>query len=174
MTIAPDFRPFVDGIPHTSFNVHPELPESKGTLSLTSSDPQVPPALDYEISHPRDLERMREGVHLSIRLAEHPAFQGMFEDRVDPTDRDLASDQNLDRWLLLNMGAAQHTSGTCKMGPHSDPTAVVNQHCVVHGLQGLRIVDASIMPNVVRANPNATCIMMGERVVDWVRHGVTG
>ena len=174
MTIAPDFRPFVDGVPHTSFNVHPELPESKGTLSLTSSDPQVPPALDYEISHPRDLERMREGVHLSIRLAEHPAFQGMFEDRVDPTDRDLASDQNLDRWLLLNMGAAQHTSGTCKMGPHSDPTAVVNQHCVVHGLQGLRIVDASIMPNVVRANPNATCIMMGERVVDWVRHGVTG
>ena len=84
MTITPNFRPFIDGIPHTSFGIHPELPESKGALSLTSADPQVPPALDYEISHPRDLERMREGVHLSIQLAEHPSFEGMFEARVGP------------------------------------------------------------------------------------------
>ena len=77
----------------------------------------VPPALDFEISHPRDLLRMREGVHLSIRLAEDPAFRNVLGDRVAPTGADLISDTALDQWLLQNMSAAQHTSGTCKMGP---------------------------------------------------------
>ncbi len=55
------------------------------------------------------------------------------------------------------------------MGPASDPMAVVNQYCQVHGLEGLQVVDASVMPDVVRANTNATVIMMGERVADWLR-----
>ena len=65
------------------------------------------------------------------------------------------------------MSAAQHTSGTCKMGPASDPSAVVDQFCSVHGIEGLRVVDASIMPNVVRSNPNASTMMMGERAAAW-------
>ena len=72
------------------------------------------------------------------------------------------------------MSAAQHTSGTCKMGPASDPNAVVDQFCSVHGLNGLRVVDASIMPNVVRSNPNASTMMLGERAAAWVRENVTG
>jgi len=151
-----------------------ELPRSAGKLSLTSAEPEVPPSLDFEISDPWDLERMREGVRLTLRLLKHPAFEGMFELRVDPGDEGLASDESLDKWLLMNMGASQHTSGTCKMGPDSDSMAVVNQYCRVHGLEGLRVVDASVMPQVVRANPNATCIMMGERVVEWVRDEVPG
>ncbi len=58
------------------------------------------------------------------------------------------------------------------MGPSSDPMAVVNQYCRVHGLEGLRVADLSIMPDVVLAGTNATAIMIGERVVDWVRNGV--
>ncbi len=169
MTIAADFRPTVDSVPHTSLNVHVELPESRGALTLASADRDVPPNLDYEISHPWDLERFREGVRLAVRLAEHPAFDGMFQERTAPTDADLASDEALDRWLLLNMGAAQHSTGTCKMGPGSDAMAVVDQGCNVHGLEGLSVADASIMPNVVRANPNATCIMIGERVAPLLR-----
>ena len=134
----------------------------------------VPPALDFEISHPRDLLRMREGVHLSIRLAEDPAFRSVLGDRVAPTGTDLINDEALDEWILQNMSAAQHTSGTCKMGPASDPNAVVDQFCSVHGLQGLRVVDASIMPNVVRSNPNASTMMMGERTSQWVRENVKG
>ena len=55
------------------------------------------------------------------------------------------------------------------MGPAADPMAVVNQHCQVHGLQGLRVADASVMPNCIRANTNATTIMIAERVADWMK-----
>ena len=140
---------------------------------MTSADMDVPPALDFEISHPRDLLRMREGVRLSIRLAEDPAFRNILEDRVAPTGTDLASDEGLDQWILQNMSAAQHTSGTCKMGPAADTNAVVDQFCSVHRLEGIRVVDASIMPNVVRSNPNASTMMMGERTAQWVRENVT-
>jgi choline dehydrogenase-like flavoprotein len=75
----------------------------------------------------------------------------------------------LDAWLLQTAGNARHTSGTCKMGPTSDPMAVVDQYCRVHGIAGLRVVDASIMPNVTRSNTNATTIMIAERVADWMR-----
>ena len=91
--------------------------------------------------------------------------------RVAPTDEDLASDEALDSWMLRNVRHTSHISGTCKMGPDTDPLAVVDQYCRVHGLQGLRVVDASVMPDVVRANTNCTAIMIGERVADWIRGG---
>jgi choline dehydrogenase len=57
------------------------------------------------------------------------------------------------------------------MGPASDPGAVVDQYCRVHGLEGLRVIDASVMPDVVRANTNATTVMIAERVADWIKAG---
>lgn len=173
MTITPDYRALMDGVPIVNFSVHTELPESAGRLYLTSANQEVPPALDYEISHPRDLIRFREGVRLTIRLAEDPAYRDILTERINPVDADLIGDDTLDRWLLKNMSTAQHTSGTCKMGPASDPNAVVDQFCSVHGLEGLRVVDASIMPNVVRSNPNASTMMLGERSAEWVRENVT-
>ena len=67
------------------------------------------------------------------------------------------------------MSTSQHISGTCKMGPASDSLTVVDQYCRVHGLEGLRVVDASIMPDVIRANTNATTIMIGERAADFIK-----
>ena len=90
---------------------------------------------------------------------------------MSPTDTDLASDQALDDWLMHNIGTSHHISGTCKMGPASDPMAVVDQHGRVHGLDNLRIADASIMPDCIRANTNATTIMIGERVADFLKTG---
>ena len=62
-------------------------------------------------------------------------------------------------------------AGTCKMGPASDPMAVVDQYGKIHGIQGLRVADASIMPDCVRANTNVTTMMIGERIADFIRHG---
>ena len=148
--------------------VHQSL--SAGEVRLTSADPHVQPAIDYRyLSDPWDLERLRQGARLVIRLTEHPALKEIVIDRLTPTDADLASDAALDAWLQANVGAGYHSAGTCRMGPDSDPEAVVDQFCQVHGLSGLRVVDASVMPDVIRANTNATVVMIAERVADWMK-----
>jgi len=149
-----------------------QLALSAGELRLTSPDPHVQPWLDYRhLTDPFDTERLRQAIRLAIRLAAHPAFQDLLRDRVSPTDTDLASDQALDAWLMRNIGTSHHICGTCKMGPASDPMAVVDQHGRVHGLDNLRVADASIMPDCIRANTNATTIMIGERVADFLKAG---
>ena len=149
-----------------------QLALSAGELRLTSPDPHVQPFLDYRhLTDPFDTERLRQAIRLALRLAAHPALQALLRDRVSPTDADLASDQALDDWLRHNIGTSHHVSGTCKMGPAADPMAVVDQYGRVHGLENLRIADASIMPDCIRANTNATTIMIGERIADFMRQG---
>ena len=149
-----------------------ELPLSAGSLSLTSSDPSVQPKLEYQfLTHPWDLERLREAVRGCVNLFEHSGFNSLIQERLAPTDSQLASDDALDAWLKQDVGIAGHTCGTCKMGPHSDPAAVVDQYCRVHGLEGLRVIDAAAMPDIPRANTNATIIMMAERVSDLISQG---
>ena len=114
---------------------------------------------------------MRQAVRLAVQHCPEPGLSGPHHGRLSPSDADLASDAALDRWLLANVSTAHHLAGTCKMGPASDRLAVVDQYCRVHGLQGLRVVDASVMPDVVRANTNATTIMIAERVADWIKQG---
>ena len=80
----------------------------------------------------------------------------------------LASDALLDRWMCREVSTTNHLAGTCKMGPLTDPLAVVSQAGRVHGLDGLRVADASVMPDCVRANTNATTMMIGERVVELI------
>ena len=92
------------------------------------------------------------------------------EERIDPPDSALESDVKLDEWLLKEVTTGQHLTGTCKMGPISDPLAVVDEYLNVHGVNGLSIADASIMPNTVRANTNATIIMIGERMAQFVKN----
>ena len=108
-------------------------------------------------------------MRLATALLRHEAFQGIIAACLAPTVQDLASDAALDAWLLQTAGNAHHTSGTCKMGPASDSMAVVDQYGRVHGMQGLRVVDASVIPNVTRSNTNATTIMMAERGADWMQ-----
>ena len=146
------------------------LPTGAGNLRLTSSDPHAPPHLDYRyLEDPWDRRRMREGVRMGVQLLKHPAYRDIIAERIAPTDEDMASDETLDAWMLKNVGTSYHNSGTCKMGPASDSMAVVDQHCRVHGLERLRVVDASVMPDVVRATINATVIMIGERATDLIK-----
>lgn len=147
-----------------------QLPAGAGELRLASADPNIQPHFDYRyLSHPLDRQRLRDGVRLCVELLEHPAYRDIIEERTSPSDHDLASDEALDAWLLKNVRTARHISGTCKMGPPSDPMAVVDQYCRVRGLEGLRVADTSVMPNVIRANTNASVIMIGERVADLIK-----
>ena len=147
-----------------------ELAMGAGELKLTSTDPQVQPDLNYRyLEEPWDRERLREGVRLCLKLMEHPKYQSFIEECISPTPKDLESDDDLDQWLLRNVTTTQHISGTCKMGPDSDPMAVVDQYCRVKGLENLRVVDVSVLPDCIRANTNATTIMIAERVADWMK-----
>ena len=114
---------------------------------------------------------MRGAVRVCVDLTQQPPLSDVIEERITPTDDDLASDATLDAWLLANVGTQHHSSGTCKMGLASDPMAVVDQYLRVHGIQGLRVIDASVMPDVVRANTNATTIMIAERAAEWIAEG---
>ena len=157
---------------HFGFSAGLQNAVSAGRLRLASTDPRVQPDLNYDyLSSPYDRERMRAAVRLGLRISDHPLFRDIIVERVNPTDADLASDEALDNWLLRNACTQHHSSGTCKMGPSNDPMAVVDQYCHVYGLEGLRVVDASVMPDVIRANTNATTIMIAERVADWIKEG---
>ena len=106
-----------------------------------------------------------------MALGEDPAFKDIIAERIEPTEAELASDEALDEFLLREVTTSQHISCTCKMGPADDPMAVVDQYGKVHGMEGLRVVDASIMPDCIRANTNVTTMMIGERVADWIKQG---
>ncbi len=146
------------------------LPEGSGYVRLASADPSVQPSFNYcYLQHPDDMRRVREGVRLAIQLLESDAFRDVADHRIHPTDDILADDDALDRWIRQTVGTARHVSGTCKMGPDSDPMAVVDQYCRVKGVQGLWVVDASVMPRIPRSGgAHATVVMIGERVVDWI------
>ena len=149
------------------------LAAGSGQLRLTSLDPHVQPYLDYNyLQEAFDRKRLREAVRICVELAKHEEFGNIVQQRIDPADADLESDDALDQWMMTKVQTSHHVSGTCKMAPSSDPMAVVDQHGKVYGMEGLRVVDASIMPDCIRANTNVTTMMIGERVSDFIRQGL--
>ena len=150
-----------------------DLAVGAGTLRLRDPDPRIQPYLDYNyLAEEFDRRRMREGVRICIDLAEFEEWAKLVEERVSPTDADLESDGALDAWLKRWVQTSHHVSGTCKMGPDSDAMAVVDQFGKVRGLDNLRVADASIMPDCIRANTNATSIVIGERVAAFLKEGL--
>ena len=145
------------------------LAKASGELRLDSRDPFQQPILDYHLlDHPDDLSRMRDAVQMQIEFGKHRAYDGILKALTDPLQADLESDDALDNWLLANASTMHHVSCTTRMGPSSDPMAVVDQYGQVHGIDGLRIADISIMPDCPRANTNAPAIMIGERMADFM------
>ena len=143
-----------------------------GWLRLQSADPRVQTSMNYRLlSDPWDLERMRYGVRLAMRLSHQPSLSELVEGLVSPAGEELADDRLLDSWMLSHIRSQQHDAGTCKMGPDTDPMAVVDQYCRVRGIEGLRVVDCSVMPDVIRGNTNVPAMMIAERVADWIREG---
>ena len=143
--------------------------ESQGTLTLQSIDPSVQPLLNYNyLDTPFDRSRMREGVYKCLELLKEDAFINIVDEVLEPLPRNLETEQILDRWMMENVTTAHHISGTCKMGPLNDDLAVVDQKGQIHGLDNIRVIDASVMPNCIRANTNVTTMMIAERMVDFL------
>lgn len=149
------------------------LPDGSGYVRLASADASVQPNFNYcYLQHPNDARRVRDGVRLAARLLQSDAFKEVADFRIQPTGEVLADDDALDLWIRQTVGTARHVSGTCKMGPDSDPMAVVDQYCRVKGVEGLWIADASVMPRIPRSGgAHATVIMIGERVAPWIAAG---
>ena len=149
------------------------LPDGSGYVRLASADARVQPSFNYRyLQHPDDIRRVREGLRLAAGLLESEAYKDVADHRIHPTDDILADAAALDLWIRQTVGTARHVSGTCKMGPDSDPMAVVDQYCRVKGVKGLWVADASVMPQIPRSGgAHATVVMIGERVVDWIVSG---
>ncbi len=128
------------------------------------------PSFNYQyLQHPNDIRRVREGIQMAVKLLESGAYKDVADFRISPNDETLASEEALDLWLRKSVGTARHVSGTCRMGPDSDPMAVVDHNCRVKGVQNLWVVDASIMPRVPRSGgAHATVLMIAERSVGWI------
>jgi len=161
-----------DGLTPVGITLQPvlNLAGSHGELRLQSADPAVQPAIDFGFLRDSfDRRRLRDSLRLCVDLANQPSFGSILGPRIAPSDDLLESDAALDRWMAREVSTTNHISGTCKMGPPADPMAVVSQTGRVHGVDGLRVADASIMPDCVRANTNATTMMIGERMADLIQ-----
>ena len=162
-------------VPSFDFQCQLFLPLGSGEIRLNSADLSVQPYFNFGyFEHPSDRRRMREAIRLAAHFSEQKSFSGLVEDIISPTRPELGSDEALDLWMLQNATGSGHIVGTCKMGPASDPMAVVDQYCRVYGVEGLRVVDASVMPDVVRANTFATVVMIAEHAADWLQQDIEG
>jgi choline dehydrogenase len=135
--------------------------ESTGSIHVTSKSPQTPPAVRFNfLSAQLDREVTLESMRITRRIMTAPPMQDIATDEIAPGVNIEADDELLD-WIRNNAETTYHPVGTCKMG--SDPMAVVDDQLRVHGMQGLRVADASIMPTLTSGNTNAPSIMIGEK-----------
>ena len=142
-------------------------PKSRGTLRLASADPQVMPLIDPAfLKEPDDVSRLVRGFKRMRELMQQPALarHGGRESRASALAQ---SDAQIEQFVRFHADTIYHPVGTCRMGP--DAGAVVDARLRVHGVAGLRVVDASVMPGVVGGNTNAPVIMMAEKAVDMIR-----
>jgi choline dehydrogenase len=143
---------------------------SYGHLEFESAEIDAKPrALMHYLSDERDYIKIVDGLHRGMELCATKAIAAVSDGVRRPTDAELADPALLEAWVRRNSSTGAHPSCTARMGPASDPTAVVGERGLVHGLRGLRIADASIMPRVPSANTNVPTIMIGERMGEWVR-----
>lgn len=161
----------IDVLAEHAFQVHIDLmrPRSRGHVRALNSDPfQAPEILFNYLDDPQDLADLRAGVHLLRDVLSRPALAPFAGAELFPGPV-VRTDEEIDRWIRQTLETCYHPVGTCRMGAADDPGAVVDPECRVRGLEGLRVVDASIMPAIVSANTNAATIMIAEKAADIIR-----
>jgi choline dehydrogenase len=147
---------------------------SEGSVRITNRDPGTDPRVDERMLSDRsDLLRMRDGVRRLREICLHPEIQAISTGiEYGTTGRSIADPlegEALDDWMFAECSDAQHASGTCRMGAADDPRSVVDPECRVIGCTGLRVIDASIMPTVVRANTHLTTVMIAEKMAESLK-----
>ncbi|WP_448584866.1 GMC family oxidoreductase [Thermaurantiacus sp.] len=143
-------------------------PESRGTIHVKSADPTVPPAIrpNY-LADPIDQQTIVAGVRFARTLARQPALAPYVVAEIAP-GAEAAGDDALLAYVRERGSTLYHPVGTCRMGAASDPMAVTDPEGRVHGIGGLRVVDASLMPRIVSGNTNAPTIMIAEKIADSI------
>lgn len=148
-------------------HVGPMRSQSKGWVKLRSADAgEAPRILFNYMQEQADWEEFRSAVRLTREVIAQDAFAPFRGEEISPGAA-AQSDDDIDRWVRETVESAYHPCGTCKMG--SDAMSVVDAECRVHGLEGLRVVDSSIMPSIVSGNLNAPTIMLAEKAADLIK-----
>ena len=159
----------LDSYPGMTAGAWPHRPESHGHVTAVSTDPWVDPIIQPNyLTDPLDRQVTLGGIRLIRRLLSTPELGVFAEKETLPGPQATTDDELLD-FARENGSTCYHLIGTAKMGPESDPGAVVSDRLLVHGMEGLRIVDASIMPAMPSANTYATTLMIAERASDFIR-----
>ena len=163
----PPFKPaYDDGFSLRAVMLHPE---SRGEVTLASADPHVPVKIRQNfLATQGDRRTIRDGLKLVRRICATPPLDAFAARELAP-GTDVQSDEALDSYIRATAATAHHPLGTCKMGPDSDLLAVVDPELRVRGIHGLRVVDASVMPDLVGGNINAVVIMIAEKAADLIR-----
>jgi choline dehydrogenase len=153
--------------PRPSMSVFSTLiyPRSRGTVRLASSDPLAAPLIDYGFFRDKgDVEVLAEGTEMIREIMAGAAFGGTVKEEIHPGTA--VRGKELREALKMRSTSVYHGVGTCRMGPDSDSRAVVTPELKVRGIDGLRVVDASIMPSITGGNTNAPCYMIGEKAAE--------
>ena len=159
--------------PKPMFSIGPALvrPRSSGRLSIVTPDPTRQPVLELNyLADPFDLARIVDALRLARDLARSPHLAGLAGPLlVDDTILD--DDHEIAEFVRSQVATTYHPAGTAPMGSIDDERSVVDAHGRVHGIDGLRAVDASIMPTSIRCNTHLTCVMVAERIASWMTDG---
>ena len=162
-----------DGTPSIAghgFQVHvgPNKPKSRGRVRITTADATAAPSILFNYyQHEEDIKAWRQCIRLTREIMQQPAMDSYRGEEIQPGLK-VSSDAEIDAWVKQNAESAYHTAGTCKMGDADDPLAVVDTDCCVHGLNNLRVVDASVFPTLPNGNINAPVIMVAEKIADII------
>ena len=144
-------------------------PESRGRIGLRSADPFADPTIRANyLSTPEDRRVMREAVKIGREVGAQPALSGYRGDEYTPGAA-IRSDEEIDAWVRAHAETIYHPVGTCRMGRDDEADAVVDATLKLRGIDGLRVVDASVMPTLVGGNTNAPTIMIAEKAADMIR-----
>lgn len=150
-----------------TINIGQIRPRSRGEVRLQSNDPAAHPrVIPRYFDDPYDLEALTDGTLHAIEIMKQTPINSLLEQRISP-DVSLANRDQMRQFCKSTAHAALHPSGTCRAG--KDPMAVVDPQLRLQGVKNLRVADASIMPTLISGNPNAVCIMIGEKASDLIR-----
>jgi 4-pyridoxate dehydrogenase len=162
--LSPFRRAFADGFACRAVLLRPE---SRGELRLASSDPMAAPRIRQNfLTTEKDRRTLRDGVRMVRAIAAQPQMRAFIAEEIAPGSD---ADADIDALIRATGITVHHPAGTCRMGAAADPMAVVDPSLRVRGAQGLRVVDASVMPDLIGGNINAPVIMIAEKAADLIR-----
>lgn len=142
-------------------------PQSRGSVRLAGNHPAQPPLIDPNyFSHPADMRDLLRGFRLMRNILSQPALAQLGGKELAASAA-AQSEQEIEQFIRNHADSVYHPAGTCRMGPNAQD--VVDEQLRVHGIAGLRVVDASIMPQLVSGNTNAVVIMIAEKAAEMIK-----